>query len=232
MQPRHDDVLAALRQERQIEIDRWLGAGGFSSVYAGRLPGGTPCAVRVSNQPITGGNGKADKELEALVLARQQAVRNHRGIVSLLPQELQPPVPFRGYLVTLWELCDEGNLLDRLHECQKQGLHGIPAAEALGYVQDIAEALDHYQRLGIVHRDVKPENMLRTRGYVKLADPSLLKHIGDSTASHTGIGSAPYMPYESLVGNAGEQTKTDPTIDVFGLAATYVMLRTGHHRRQ
>ena len=214
------EVEQALRERYGIEIVHEVGSGGMGVVYKARLPSGTIAALKLVR--IT----DSDSEQRGVELLKSSTLRGHRGIVQLLPEELQPQPPVVcGYFVTLWEFCEGGDLLGRLEYYQKQKhLPGIPLDELVGYMRDVAEPIDFLNGQGIAHRDVKPANILldREQGHAKLADPSLLKFIGSETGSHTGMGTFGYMPPEALDG----QTKS--TIDLFGLVATFVKLATGH----
>lgn len=214
------EVEQALRERYGIEIVHEVGSGGMGVVYKARLPSGTIAALKLVR--IT----DSDSEQRGVELLKSSTLRGHRGIVQLLPEELQPQPPVVcGYFVTLWEFCEGGDLLGRLEYYQREKhLPGIPLDELVGYMRDVAEPIDFLNGQGIAHRDVKPANILldREQGHAKLADPSLLKFIGSETGSHTGMGTFGYMPPEALDG----QTKS--TIDLFGLVATFVKLATGH----
>ena len=69
-------------------------------------------------------------------------------------------------------LCDE-SLLDRLHTCQRRGLPGLPRDELLGYMDEVAGAIDFLNEprhpsddgglVGVQHRDIKPQNRVVER---------------------------------------------------------------------
>jgi serine/threonine-protein kinase len=65
----------------------------------------------------------------------------------------------------------------------------IPADEAIAYVQEIAAALDYAHRQGIVHRDMKPENVMLHEGIATLMDFGIAKALGgDSSSAITQTG--------------------------------------------
>jgi hypothetical protein len=125
------------------------------------------------------------------------------------------------YLVTIWEWADGGSLEDMLRQYQKQGQPGIPLEKLLGYMAEAAKGIDDLNQQGIYHRDIKPANLLLFHDHVKLGDLGLAKLVGASTGTHTRAGTFGYLPPEAWEG------KTSETIDLYGLAASYVKLRTG-----
>ncbi len=88
-------------------------------------------------------------------------------------------------------------------------------------MREAAEGIDFLSAQGIYHRDIKPQNLLLFYGRVKLADLGLMKLTALTTASHTGSGTLGYCPPEAY-----DDRWLHPTIDLYGLAATYVKLRT------
>src|SRR5262249_19538074 len=70
-------------------------------------------------------------------------------------------------LIILMELAD-CTLRDRLCECKAAGAVGIPVTELLRYFQEAAEALDYLHTQTVLHRDVKPQNLLLCHGHVKV----------------------------------------------------------------
>ncbi len=102
---------------------------------------------------------------------------------------------------------------------------------ALPILRAVADALDHAHAEGVVHRDVKPANMLvRDDGLVKLADLGIAKAIGATQITSEGsvIGTLPYMAPERLRGpGAG-----GPESDIYALAAVAYELLSGHPPRE
>lgn len=99
----------------------------------------------------------------------------------------------------------------------------VPAI--VGLVQQVADAVDHAHRHGIVHRDVKPANiMLADGGAVKVLDFGVARlEASNLTAIGTVVGSVRYMAPEQMMGHP-----VDGRADVFSLAAVAYELLTGH----
>jgi predicted Ser/Thr protein kinase len=115
-----------------------------------------------------------------------------------------------------------------LGEALKRG--PLRPVEALSALEDIAAALDHAHGQGIVHRDVKPSNVLvGTSGRAKLSDLGIAKALADTatTASHVVIGSIPYMSPEQLTGG-----RVGPPTDVYALALTAYEALSGLRARE
>ena len=80
-----------------------------------------------------------------------------------------------GYLIVAMSLGDR-TLMDRLTEANKQGLAGIPADELIEYMADAARGIDFLNEHHIIHRDIKPQNILMVAGRgIKIADFGLAK---------------------------------------------------------
>jgi len=99
--------------------------------------------------------------------------------------------------------------------------------DAVLVIYSMAKALEAIHAEGVVHRDVKPDNvLLPSSGVAKLADFGLAKRLGgpdDLTADQAGFGTSWYMSYEQAK-NAGF---ADQRSDIFSLGATFYHLLTG-----
>src|SRR5205823_407948 len=103
----------------------------------------------------------------------------------------------------------------------------VPVGDAVHIVRDIARALEHAHSRNIIHRDIKPGNILITlSGVAKLADLGLAKRTDEAshlTGTRQGFGTTHYMPYEQAI-NA---KYADSRSDIYALGATLYHLVTG-----
>ena len=103
----------------------------------------------------------------------------------------------------------------------------LSVGDAVHIALDVARALEHAHSRNVIHRDIKPDNILITRaGVSKLADLGLAKRTDEAshlTATRQGFGTSFYMPYEQAL-NAKH---ADGRSDVYALGATLYHLVTG-----
>jgi eukaryotic-like serine/threonine-protein kinase len=105
----------------------------------------------------------------------------------------------------------------------------LEPAHVAGIVEQLGDALDHVHGQGVVHRDVKPGNvLLRDDGVVKLADLGIAVSIDQTRVTQSGVvlGSAAYMAPEQLEGR-----EIGPAADVYALAAVCFEALTGEKAR-
>ncbi len=105
----------------------------------------------------------------------------------------------------------------------------MPEAEALRITRQVAEALVCAEKHGVVHRDIKPDNiLLNSRGQAKLADLGLARQTGGKEAALTQDGKAIGTPYYMAPEQArGERDQIDIRTDLYALGATLFHLVTG-----
>ena len=99
---------------------------------------------------------------------------------------------------------------------------------ALKIIMAVAEALKHAHQRGLIHRDVKPENVILTReGNVKLADLGLARPIGDENWAMAEAGMAIGTPYYISPEQVRGQVDVDIRADIYSLGATLYHMVTG-----
>ena len=128
-----------------------------------------------------------------------------------------------GYHYFAMEFVDGDTLLSRIRNGGR-----LPERQALEIARDVATALDYAHHAGIVHRDVKPGNiLLAADGTVKLADLGLARETdaADSDITRAGkpIGTPSYVSPEQIRG----ETDVDGRADVYSLGATLYRLLVG-----
>jgi serine/threonine-protein kinase len=102
----------------------------------------------------------------------------------------------------------------------------LPVGDAVRIGLDVARALDYLHGRRLVHRDIKPDNILLSRaGAAKLTDLGLLKRIGEprSSTALQGFGTSYYMPCEQALNSQ----LVDGRSDIFALGASLYHLLTG-----
>ncbi|WP_425619320.1 serine/threonine-protein kinase [Anatilimnocola sp. NA78] len=99
-------------------------------------------------------------------------------------------------------------------------LSPLPADEVLPYMEQAARGLDYLHRCEIVHRDVKPQNIMLVGDVAKVCDYGLASELGDLRAT-TNAFTLPYAAPDAI------NNRPCPASDQYSLAVTYVELRTG-----
>ncbi|MDT0269575.1 protein kinase [Streptomyces sp. DSM 44915] len=195
-------------------IERRLGSGGMGVVHLARSVAGRQLAIKVIRREYAenpGFRARFRREVEA---ARRVSGAFTAPVVDADPDG-DPP-----WLATLY--VPGGSLTERV---DRQGPLG--AREAAGVGAELAEALLDIHRCGLVHRDLKPGNVLLAEDGVRVIDFGISRALGDShrlTEDGAVLGSPPFMAPEQLSGD-GEVTAA---ADVFALGAVVAYAVTGH----
>ncbi|MFC1706700.1 protein kinase [Planctomycetota bacterium] len=199
----------------QYTIEEELFEGPKGAVYRARDPGGNLLALKVLHRDVM-----RNKEYRGRFL-REMAVAltlDHPNIVRALNAG---EADGRLYLAT--ELVEGGDLREVVEERGR-----IDEVEALRLVRSVLEALGHAHRHGLIHRDVKPANVLLTlRGVPKLADLGLVRGRGSGAAQFTDSGETLGTPSYLSPEQARGQKDLDIRCDLYAVGATLFHLLTG-----
>src|SRR5205085_7961448 len=102
-------------------------------------------------------------------------------------------------------------------------------AEAIDIVIQTAEALQHAHERGLIHRDVKPKNIMMNReGVAKLADMGLARATSDEEAAEAEAGKAFGTPYYSSPEQIRGEMTVGPPADIYSLGSTLYHVVTGN----
>lgn len=214
---------AAGGQKAQIfagnyKLNKKLGQGGMGAVYlAHQINLDRPCAVKVLAKELSGKPAFVQRFLrEAHIMAKL----DHPNILRCFDVgEAQ------GFHYLAMEFVDGGSIQDWL---KKRGKFSI--ADSLHIILACAHALHHAHELKLIHRDMKPDNVLLTKkGIVKVADLGLAKNTEEDmglTKTGAGAGTPHYMAPEQ----ARDVKHVDGRADIFALGVMLYEFLTGGER--
>lgn len=197
---------------------RVIGRGSYGEVWEARNVMGTPRAVKVVRRDDFDSARPFEREFEGI--QRYEPVsRTHTGLVQVLHVGRDAADTCFYYVM---ELADDaaggGDYRPRTLRGELQQRKALPVEECLEVGISLASALGHLHRAGLVHRDVKPSNIIFVDGVAKLADVGLVARLSDS---------------RSLVGTEGyfaPEGTGQPRSDVFSLGKVLYECVTGEDR--
>jgi len=204
--------LAAALADRYA-IAREIGSGGMATVYLGRdRRHERDVAVKVLKPDLAAALGTERFLREIRITARL----NHPHVLPLLDSG-----EAGGFLYYVMPHVDGGSLRRLLAREPRLAVDVV-----VRVVSQVASALDHAHRQGVVHRDVKPENILFQEGLALVADFGIARAVGtvsrdQLTKSGFPLGTPGYMSPEQAAGRLAPDARTD----VFALSCVaYEML--------
>ncbi|MBL8721082.1 MAG: serine/threonine protein kinase [Myxococcales bacterium] len=196
-------------------LKRKLARGGMAEVFLAGLPGAEGFEKELVVKLILPELSEDEGFVRRFVDEAKTCVRlTHPNIVSVFELGVEAGVLYMAMELvrgaTLTELLGEGGKLD-----PDEGAY-------LGL--ELARALHHAHKRGVLHRDVTPGNvMLDEDGAVKLLDFGIAAPVHDPRAKEEIFGTPGYMPLEQMEGG-----KLGPSTDLFALGAVLVEAWTGH----
>lgn len=193
-------------------LERLLGQGGYAFVFAARQPDGTPVAIKVLKPRYAG-----DPQFESRFRNESEtaAKLEHPNIIRI-----RSVAKTRDHVYFAMDLCADslGARLSREGPLSEEGL--------LRLARDITGALQFAHDQGVIHRDLKPDNVLiRSDGGAVLTDFGIARAVSGYTAS-TGvnmtIGTPHYLSPEQAQGRP-----LDQRVDFYALGVTLYKAATG-----
>jgi hypothetical protein len=196
----------------KYKVEEEIGSGGFGRVYSAHDPGfNRTVAIKVMSAP-----GDPDLVQRFRTEATTVANLHHKNIVTVHDSGVQDGAP---YLVM--EYLKGTNLQDLIRE------NSLSLLQKIEIMSEVANGLQCAHELGIIHRDVKPANIMRlASGAVKIMDFGIARIATEATSNLTKtgfiIGTLAYMSPEQFNGSAA-----DAQCDIFAFGVTFYELLTG-----
>uniref|UniRef100_A0A7N8YEJ8 TANK-binding kinase 1 n=1 Tax=Mastacembelus armatus TaxID=205130 RepID=A0A7N8YEJ8_9TELE len=155
---------------------------------------------------------------------------NHKNIVKLFAVEEESNTRHK---VLVMEYCPCGSLYTVLEE--SSNAYGLPEDEFLIVLHDVVAGMNHLREYGIVHRDIKPGNIMRVigedgRSVYKLTDFGAARELEDDEQFVSLYGTEEYLHpdmYERAVLRKDHQKKYGATVDLWSIGVTFYHAATG-----
>ena len=205
---------ASQRRLGPYRLVRKVNEGGMGSIYEAIEDGlGRRVALKVISKRLAADARYLERFRRE---ARAAAKLSHPNVVQVFEVGEEG-----GYHFFAMEFIEGESLRARLQRGTR-----IPTRPALRTVAQVAKGLEYAHKRGIVHRDIKPDNiMLTVDGHAKVADLGLAKNLNEETITATGavVGSPAYMSPEQ----ADDASRVDCRSDIYSLGITLFHMVTG-----
>jgi serine/threonine-protein kinase len=198
------------------QLQRKVGAGAMAVVYkAKQISLDRTVAVKVLPKRLSRNAEFVERFYRE---GKAAAALNHNNIVQAIDVSESG-----GYHYFVMEYVEGNTVYDEL-----TGAKVYNETEAIAIIRQVAEALLHAHERGIIHRDVKPKNIMLTRDRVaKLADMGLARATSDVEAAMAEAGRAYGTPYYISPEQIRGEVSIDQRADIYSLGATSFHMLTG-----
>jgi tRNA A-37 threonylcarbamoyl transferase component Bud32/tetratricopeptide (TPR) repeat protein/TolB-like protein len=200
----------------RYRVEREIGSGGMATVYLSEdLKHRRKVAIKVLNPDLAEALG-ADRFLREIEIA---AALRHPHVMPLYDSGQDG-----GFLYYVMPYEEGQSLRERL---VKEG--ELPIQDAVKLLRDVADALAHAHEQGVVHRDIKPDNVLLSGRHALVTDFGVAKAVSEATGRHqlttmgVALGTPAYMSPEQASGDAN----IDHRADIYAFGALAYELLTG-----
>ena len=194
-----------------------LGAGAMATVFKARqLSLDRTVAIKVLPRRFS---NNADFIRRFYAEGRAAAALNHPNIVQAF--DVGQAGEFHYFVM---EYVEGSTVHDLVAEKKR-----LSEARAIEIIVHVAEALEHAHDRGLIHRDVKPKNIMLTKsGVAKLADMGLARAVTDIEAAEAEAGKAFGTPYYISPEQIRGEKEISPAADIYSLGATLYHMVTGN----
>src|SRR5437763_8355773 len=197
----------------RYRLDAQIGTGGMSTVYRSfDTVLERPVAIKLMHREIASHSEQLERFRRE---ARSVAQLNHPHIVTVIDAGEDEGTPY-----IVFEFVDGETLKERIRRCGR-----LPIPEAIAYAIEIARALGAAHERGIVHRDIKPQNVLiDPEGSAKVTDFGIARTLEEEglTAAGRVLGTTDYVSPEQALGH----TVTGQS-DIYSLGICLYEMLTG-----
>ena len=214
------DNLIGKKLDGLYEVKELIGSGGMANVYKavmlgrnGPVPAGTVVAVKVLRQEYT-----HDPELVRRFKNESKAISllNHPNIVKVYDVSVNDQLQY-----IVMEYVDGMTLREYLNERGGK----LTSRETVHFISQILKALEHAHANGVVHRDIKPQNiMLLDNGQLRMMDFGIarISRAENQLSSGKAMGSVHYISPEQAKGD-----ETDCTSDIYSVGVMMYEMLSG-----